>query len=75
MSAGVRLGVSFAPSSYFEEGGERGSHAPAHVNWKRFSFSNFLKTDPLISTNWFDRSSVKSAFEYELTATLSVMSW
>lgn len=46
----------------------------AHVSWKRFSFSNFLKTLPLISTNWFERRSVRSAFEYELMATLRVTS-
>lgn len=47
----------------------------AHVSWKRFSFSKRLKTLPLISTNWFEMRSVSSALEYELTATLSVVTW
>src|SRR5690242_400676 len=51
------------------------STTSAHVIWKRDSFSNFLNTVPLISTNWLDMSSVRSAFEYELTATLSVTTW
>ena len=51
------------------------STTSAHVSWKRLSFSNFLKTVDLISTNWFERSKVMSAFEYEFTATLSVMTW
>lgn len=47
----------------------------AQVNWNKFSFSNFLNTVDLISTNWFDMSKVKRALEYELTATLRVMTW
>ena len=47
----------------------------AQVIWNRFSFSNLLNTVPLISTNWLDRRSVRRALEYELTATLSVMTW
>jgi hypothetical protein len=52
-----------------------GKSVPAQVSWKRFSFSNFLKTLPLISTNWFERRRVRRAFEYELIATLRVTSW
>lgn len=47
----------------------------AQVSWKRLSFSKRLKTVLLTSTNWFDMRSVRSAFEYEFTATLSVMHW
>ena len=47
----------------------------AHVSWKRLSFSMRLNTVLLTSTNWLDIRSVKRAFEYELTATLSVMTW
>ena len=50
-------------------------HWPAHVIWKRLSFSNFLNTLPLISTNWFDTSSVSNAWSYELTATLRQIIW
>lgn len=39
------------------------STTSAHVSWKRFSFSNFLNTVDLISTNWLDISNVNSAFE------------
>ena len=51
------------------------STTSAQVIWKRFSFSNFLKTVDLISTNWFDMRRVRRALEYELTATLRVMTW
>lgn len=51
------------------------STTSAQVSWNKFSFSIFLKTLPLISTNWFDIRSESSAFEYELTATFSVMTW
>ena len=47
----------------------------AQSSWNRFSFSNFLNTVVLISTNCTDSSSVSRAFEYELTATLSVITW
>ena len=47
----------------------------AHVNWNVFSFSKRLNTELLISTNWFESRSVISALEYELTATLSAMTW
>ena len=43
--------------------------------WKRFSFSNFLKTVALISTNWFDIRRERRALEYEFTATLRVTTW
>lgn len=39
------------------------STTSAHVSWKRLSFSNFLKTVDLISTNWFDIRSVRRALE------------
>ena len=51
------------------------STTSAHVSWNKFSFSNFLKTVDLISTNWLDIRSVSRAFEYELTATFRVMTW
>ena len=51
------------------------STTSAQVSWKRFSFSNFLNTVDLISTNWFDSNSVINAFEYELTATFKVITW
>jgi len=35
----------------------------AQRSWNKFSFSNFLKTVDLISTNCTDRSSVMSALE------------
>lgn len=47
----------------------------AQVSWKVFSFSKRLKTLLLISTNWFEMSRVSSALEYELTATLRVVTW
>lgn len=48
---------------------------PLQLNWKRFSFSNFLKTLPLISTNWLLMRRVRRAFEYEFTATFKVTIW
>lgn len=36
---------------------------PAQVNWNKFSFSNFLNTLPLISTNWLLSNKVNRAFE------------
>lgn len=39
------------------------STTSAHVSWKRLSFSNFLKTVDLISTNWLDIRRVNSALE------------
>src|SRR3954466_8432414 len=39
------------------------STTSAHVSWKRLSFSNFLKTVPFTSTNWFDSNKVTRAFE------------
>ena len=47
----------------------------ASVSWNVFSFSLRLKTLLLTSTNWFDMRSERSALEYELTATLSAMTW
>ncbi len=47
----------------------------AQASWNVFSFSKRLNTVLLISTNWFDRSSVRRALEYEFTATLSAMTW
>ena len=46
-----------------------GENSPAQVIWNRLSFSNFLKTLPLISTNWFDMRSERRALSYELIAT------
>jgi len=39
------------------------STTSAQVIWKRLSFSIFLKTDDFISTNWLERSRVRSALE------------
>ena len=39
------------------------STTSAQVSWKRFSFSNFLKTVDLISTNWLDIRRVRRALE------------
>ena len=39
------------------------STTSAQVSWKRFSFSNFLKTVDLISTNWLDMRRVRRALE------------
>ena len=39
------------------------STTSAQVIWKRFSFSIFLKTVDLISTNWLDMRSVRRALE------------
>lgn len=47
----------------------------AQASWKLFSFSKRLKTVLLISTNWLDSKRVRRALEYELTATLSAMTW
>ena len=61
------------PSERFTNFG--GREGPAQDIWKRFSFSNFLKTVALISTNWFDMRRDSSALEYEFTATLRVTTW
>lgn len=39
------------------------STTSAHVSWKRLSFSIFLKTVDLISTNWLDIRRVRRALE------------
>ena len=39
------------------------STTSAQVSWKRFSFSNLLKTVDLISTNWLDMRRVRRALE------------
>ena len=39
------------------------STTSAQVSWKRFSFSNLLKTVDLISTNWLDMRRVSRALE------------
>src|SRR5689334_3792225 len=51
------------------------STTSAQASWNVFSFSKRLNTALLISTNWFDSKSVRSALEYELTATLSAITW
>jgi len=45
---------------------------PLQVIWKTFSFSNFLNTLPLSSTNWLDINNVISALLLLWTATFNV---